>query len=167
MDSAYTAFTLGPIAFAQGLEVFDFHEVNLHAEAGERVVEEVVGAAVEVVGRDDLVARPRNVEEREGSRGLPARHGERPDATVELRDPLLEYVGRGVHEPGVDVAELLQREEARRVLSALELVRRRLEDRDRAGPCRRIGALASVQGDRLGARCSCGHGRPFGSQCPL
>jgi hypothetical protein len=52
--------------------------------------------------------------------GLSGGRCERPDAPFEERDPLLEDVGGWVHDPGVDVAHLGEREEVRRVLGALK-----------------------------------------------
>jgi hypothetical protein len=63
------------------------------------------------------------------------------------RDALLEHVVGRVHDARVDVAEFLEREQVRRVIGVLELVRGRLVDRhgDRAGG--RIGAPSGVQGE--------------------
>ena len=66
-------------------------------------------------------------------------------------DALLEDVPGRVHDAGVDVARHLEREQVGGVLGVVELVRRRLVDRD--GPRvrgRRVGRLAAVEGDGLG-----------------
>src|ERR1039457_3384465 len=85
------------------LRVVRVHERRLDAEARERVLEQREGAAVERRRRDDGVARLGEVQERERLRGLPARRRDGRDAALELGEPLLEDVGRGVHEARVDV----------------------------------------------------------------
>ena len=62
-------------------------------------------------------------------------------AALERREALFEDVVRRVHEPGVDVAELLQREEVRAVLGVVEVVRRRPVHRNGAGERVRLGLL--------------------------
>jgi len=75
-------------------------------------VEEVVGAAVERGGGDDLVAGAGEGKDGKGLGGLARGGGQRGDSAFERGDALLKDVGGGVHQPGVDVAKLLQREEA-------------------------------------------------------
>jgi hypothetical protein len=113
------------------------------------VVEEVVGAAVEARGRDDLVAGGGQVEDRRGLRGLPGGVSERPDAAFEGGDPLLQDVGRRVHDPRVDVAELLQSEEVGGVVRVVEDVGGCLVDRDGAGAGGRIHLLPGMEGQGL------------------
>ena len=55
-----------------------------------------------------------DVRDGEELRGVARRGRERRDAALERGDPLLEDVRRRVHDPRVDVPELLQREEAAR-----------------------------------------------------
>jgi hypothetical protein len=109
-------------------------ELHRAPQLRERVVEQLVGAAVEVVARHDLVAQARDRQQGVGDRRLARGHAQRAGAAFERGDPLLEDVGRGVHQARVDVAEFLQREQIRRVLRVLEHVGRRLVDRHRARP---------------------------------
>ena len=67
------------------------------------------------------------------------------DAALERGDALLEHVRGRVHDAGVDVAELLEREQIGGVLGALELIGGGLVDRHRDSARRRIGAPASVK----------------------
>lgn len=60
----------------------------------------------------------------------------RQRAALERRKALFEDVVRRIHETGVDVAELLEREEVRAVLGVVEVVRRRPVYRH--GPCKRV-----------------------------
>ena len=98
----------------EGGEVVRRHEGHLDAEPAQGVMKEIVGAAVEVVGRNDFIAGLRQIEHGQGDRRLPACHGERADPAVERGHALFEYVGRRVHQPRVDVAELLERKQVRR-----------------------------------------------------
>ena len=109
-------------------------------------MEQLVGSAVEVVGRHDLVAQPRDREQGVRDRRLSRRDAQRAGSAFDRGDPLFEDVRRRVHQPRVDVAEFLQREQIRGVLRALEHVRGGLVDRDRARSRCRVGLLSSVQG---------------------
>jgi hypothetical protein len=119
-------------------------EADLDAEPGQAVVEEVVRAAVEAGAGHDVVARLGDVEDRQRLRGLAARHEQCADAAFEAREALLHDVVRGVHQAGVDVAELLQPEEGGGVVGVLEDVRRRLVDRQRAGAGDGVRCLAGM-----------------------
>ena len=72
------------------------------------------------------------------------------DAAFEGRDALLEHAGGRVHDPGVDVAELLEPEQAGRVRGVVEDVAGRRVDRHGAGVGRRVRLLAGVEGEGLG-----------------
>src|SRR5690606_15873093 len=60
--------------------------------------------------------------------------------------PLLKHVGRRVHDAGVDVAELLEREQVGGVVRVAEDVGRGLVDGHRPGTRRRVGLLPRVHG---------------------
>ena len=92
------------------------------------------------------------VQQGDGDRLLPAGDGQGPDAAFQGGHPLLEDVGRGVHQPRVDPAHLLQGEQVRRVFGALEHVAGGLMDRHRAGAGGRVGLLPGVQGQRAKAK---------------
>ena len=85
------------------------------------------------------------------SAAWPEASAERRDAALERGDALLEDVGRRVHDPGVDVPELLEPEQPRGVRGVVEDVARGGVDRDGAGVRRRVGLLAGVEGPGLGA----------------
>ncbi len=113
---------------AEVRRVVAVHESHVDAEARQRDLELVVGAPVEGAGGDDVVARGRDGGDGQELRRLPARRGERRDPALERGDAPLEDVGRGIHDPRVDVAELLQRKKARAVRGVVERERRRLVD---------------------------------------
>ncbi len=132
---------------AQAGEVVGVDEADGDAELGQGVVEEVVGAAVERGGGDDLVAGLGEGEDGEGLGGLAGGGGERGDSAFERGDALLEDVGGGVHDAGVDVAELLQAEEAGGVVGVVEDVGGGLVDGDGAGVGGGVDDLAGVEGE--------------------
>ena len=130
------------------LRIAGVHEGRRAAQLGEGVMKELVGPAVEVVGRDDLVPQSRDGQQRQrdGRLARGDRQGARP--TFDRRDPLLEDIRRRVHQSRVDIAELLQREQVGRVLRALEDVGRGLVDGHGPRAGRRVRHLSRVQCQR-------------------
>ena len=142
----------------EGLGLQPVDELHGDAQLGQRVVEQVVGAAVEAARGDDVVARAGEVEDRQRLGRLAGRDREGRDAALERGDALLEHpVGR-VHDPGVDVPELLEPEQARRVGRVVEHVGGRGVDRDGARVGRWVRLLAGVQGLGLGVEVRQGAG---------
>jgi hypothetical protein len=82
--------------------------------------------------------------------GLAAGGGNRADAALEARHPLLEHGDGGVGYPRVDGAELLEREQVGGVGAVVEDEARGLVDRDRASAFR--GVRAAAGSDRAGAK---------------
>ena len=131
------------------VEVVDVHELRPDAPLGEGVLEEVVGAAIERLRRDQVVAGAGQVEHREGLGRLPARHRQGRDAPLEFGHPLLEHIVGGVHDAGVDVPELAKAEEIGSVLGAVEDVARGGVDRHGARVGGRVDDLAGVDGESV------------------
>ena len=149
MVSAKNALVFGPDRRAPGVQVVGvLDEADLDADLGQRVVEQVVGAAVESRARHDVVARVGEVEDREVLSGLTGRQEQCRDAALERRDALLDDVLGRVHDPGVDVAGLGKAEQRGGVLGAVERVGRGLVDRQRPRVGGDVGGLAGV--DLLG-----------------
>src|SRR6202030_1262009 len=95
--------------------------------------------------------RLRKIEQRARLRSLPARRRDRRHAALEIGDAPLEGVRRRVHDAGVDVSELLESEQAGRVLGAVEDVTGGGVDGDGARVSPRRGAfLADV--NRAGSK---------------
>ncbi len=118
-------------------------------------MQQVVRSAVQRRRRHDVVAGLAQREECERLGGLAGRDGERArDAdrrgatTFERAQASLERTLGGVHDPGVDVADLGQTEQVRGVLGVAELERRRLVDGNGACPSCRVRFAADV--DLLG-----------------
>ncbi len=143
---------VGPGGGPPLVEVVDVgHERHLDAQLGQRVAQQVVGAAVERRRRHDVVAGLGEVEDGVGLGRLARRQRQRPGQAdgrvgrpLQRRDPGLHHRLGGVHDAGVDVADLGQREQVRGVLGAAELVRGGLVDRLRPGARRGVGHLPGV-----------------------
>ena len=130
---------------AEILRIGRIDEAHLDPLVLHRVGEQVPGAAVEVGRGDDVVARARQVLDRKGRGRLTAGERQRRHAALERSDALLEHVVGRVHDAGVDVAELLEREQIGGVLGALELIGGGLVDRHGDCASRRVGAPTSVK----------------------
>ncbi len=111
-------------------------------------MKKLVGAPVQVVGRHDLVAQLRDVQQRQRRRRLPGRDRQRAGAAFDRGDALLEHIGGRVHDPRVDVAELLERKQVGRVVRVFEDVGRGLVKRHRARAGGRVRHLAGVERQR-------------------
>ena len=89
------------------------HEADVDAHLGQGDGEEVEGPAVEAGGGHQLIAGPQDVQDSQGLGRLAGGRGQGTHTALQQRDPLLEDVGGGVHDAGIDVAGLLQGEQAR------------------------------------------------------
>ena len=102
------------------LRLVAVHELGRDAESRHEDFELVVGAAVQVGGRDDVVARLAERGNGHKLRRLTGGGGQSGDAAFECCDALLEDVDRRVHDAGVDVAELFEAEQPRAVRRVIE-----------------------------------------------
>ena len=137
------------MAARNAVEVVGIDELHRDAEPRQRVVEEIVGAAVERGGGDDLVARPGQGGDDQGLGRLARGRRQPRRAAFESRDALLKDVGGGVHDAGVNVAEFLQAEEPAGVIGVVENVAGGLVDGHGACLGRLFYGLATVH-------CQCG-----------
>src|SRR6185437_1155397 len=115
------------------------------------VVELGVGAAVQVAGRDDVVAGLGQVDDRVEDGAGARRHAQTAQLVGPFHqgDALLQHVGGRVHQPGVDVAQLAEREQVGRVLGVLEDERAGPVDGYGPGAGGRVGLGAAVQAEGL------------------
>ena len=110
-----------------------------------------VGATIQVAGRDDVVAGLGEIDDRvedtAGARG----HAQAAKLwpSFEQGNPLFQHVGRRVHEPGIDIAQLSQSEEIGRMLGALENVGTGAIDGHAASESCRVGLSTAVQAKSL------------------
>mmetsp|Transcript_5968 Transcript_5968/g.23715 ORF Transcript_5968/g.23715 Transcript_5968/m.23715 type:complete len:341 (+) Transcript_5968:5957-6979(+) len=119
-------------------------ELGADAVLRQRVREQVVGAAIERAGRDDVVARLGQGQDGIGDRRLARGHGQRTDAAFQRREALLQHIVGRVHDAAVDVAGHLQVEQVGAMLGAVEGIGHGLVDRhgDRlGGRVRRVAAV--------------------------
>ena len=128
--SPKNAFVLGRAAARQSPGSSGFStKRDLDAELGQRVVEQVVGAAVQAGAGHDVIAASATLRIAM-VRGLPAGDQQCTDAAFQRRDPIFDgRLGR-VHDPRVDVAQFLQGKRFAACV-VVERVRRRLIDRQR------------------------------------
>ena len=78
-------------------------------------------------------------------RRLPGRYSQRPRSAFDRRHALLEHVGGRVHDPRVDVPELLERKQVGGVVGVLEDKRRGLVKGHGPGACGRVRDLPGMQ----------------------
>ncbi len=148
---------VGPDGGPPGVEVVGVvDEGDLDPELGQRVVEQVVGAAVQGGRRDHVAAVLGQVEQGDGLGRLAAGHGQRRHPALEGGHPLLEDGLGRVHDPGVDVAQLLQPEQGGGVGGVAEGVAGGLVDRHGPGPGGGVGHGSGV--DLTGLESPVGHG---------
>uniref|UniRef100_A0A914YCT4 Uncharacterized protein n=1 Tax=Panagrolaimus superbus TaxID=310955 RepID=A0A914YCT4_9BILA len=121
-------------------------ETRLDAVLRQRVRQQVEAATVQRAGGDDVVARLGDGLDGIGDRGLSRGQRQRADAAFQRGQALLQHVGGGVHDAGVDVARHLQVEQVGTVLGVIERIRYGLVDRHRHRARGRVGTVAAVHG---------------------
>ncbi len=128
------------------LRVFGGDEGGVHTVARQGVAQQVEGAAVHVLGCDDVVAGLGDVAHRVFHRGRAGGDGQAGGAAFESGDAVFEHGLGGVGQTAVDVARVGQSEACLGVVEVVEDVAGGLVDRDRAGIGHRVGLLlADVQ----------------------
>jgi hypothetical protein len=126
------------------IQIMDVHELRLDAPLRQRVFKKVVGAAVEGLGRHQVVSGTCQIQDRQRRGCLTTGHGECCHTPFELRDPLLEHITGRIHDPGVDVAEHPKPEEVCGMLRVVEDVARSGVNRHGSRVRRRVRRLARV-----------------------
>ena len=121
-------------------------EAHFDARARQGVGEQVVGAAVELGHRDDVVAHFGNGLHRIGDGRHAAGHGQGTDAAFQRRNALFQHVVGGVHDPRVDVARHLEVKQVGAVLGVVEGERGGLVNRHGHRLGGRVGAVTGVDG---------------------
>ena len=133
---------LRPDRRAPGVEVARIDERRLDAEARQRVVEQVVRAAVQRARRDDVRARAHAASRSRGA-APPVRSRSRSRRRrLRARRCAPRAPRRRVGDARIDVARALHVEQRRRVVAVRKHERRGLVDRRRARAGRRIGPRA-------------------------
>ena len=133
--------------FLHCLKVVVTHHTAVDTLVWQRVGKQVVGAAIELAGTDNVVAHfadgLQGVKDGRHTRG----HREGTHTTFKLRHTLLQYGIGGVHDARIDVALYLQVKQVRTVLSVVERVGRSLIDGRGCGVGRWVAVEASVKGE--------------------
>ena len=124
-----------------GVQVGGVDERGGKALVGERVLEQVQRAAVQVGGGHDVVTGGGDVLHRDGDGGRTGCHAQRSDAAFKCGNALFEDADRGVGQAAVDVAGLGQAETVGGGGGILEHEGRGQVDRHGAGVGCRIGLL--------------------------
>ena len=142
---------LGPVV-DQCLEAFRATVIGKpcrNAKLRHGMRQQVVGAAIERRGSDDIVAGLGDRLDRRRDRCLAGCDCQRSNTAFQRRDPLLKHVGRRVHDPGVDIPRHLQIEQVRAMLRVVEGVCRRLVDRNCHRLSRGVRAISRVDRTRF------------------
>lgn len=103
-------FGFGTDGSVQCFEVTERNDGVADALCGERVGDEIIGASVEIVCADDVVAGCENVLKRIGDGSCTACHGESCNASFECGNAAFKDSLRGVGQTAVDVARVAQTE---------------------------------------------------------
>ena len=131
---------------SQAVKVVRIDKTDRNAQAWQRVVEEVVSAAIKRGGGDDLVSGSGQCRNGQRFRSLAGGGGERSRSSFERGDPLFEDIRRRIHDAGIDVAEFLQGKEPGAMIGVLEDVRGGLVNGNGARSGRGIGLLPGMHG---------------------
>ena len=109
--------------------------------------EQIVGAAIELAGADNVIPHFADGLERVKDGRHARGYCERTHTTFKLRHTFLQYGVGGVHDARVDVALYLQVKQVRTVLGVVERVGGGLVDGRGRGVGCRIAVEASVKGE--------------------
>src|SRR5690606_34058376 len=113
-------------------------EPGIHSKTFERYLELIIRSAIQVRTGHEILAGLQNIVKGQQLGRLSGSRPQRGDTTFKRRNAFLENIGRGVHEPRIDVPELLQFEKIGAKLRAVDDIRSRLVNRDRTRICHQI-----------------------------
>ncbi len=129
-------------------------KAGLDALTRQSVGKQVVGAAIQLGHRHDIVAGFGQRLDRIGNRGHTGGHRQRTHAALERGNPLLQHIVGRVHDAAVDVARHLQVEQVGTVLGVVKGVRGGLIDRHGHRVGVRVWGIAGVNGERFKLHCA-------------
>ena len=119
-------------------------EPDLNALLRESVSKEVIGAAIQRAGRNDVVARLRDRLDGIGNGGHARGNSQRGNATLQRGHSFFQNVGGRVHDAGVDIARYLEVKQVRTVLRTVKRISDCLINGNSNGLCRGIRRIAGV-----------------------
>lgn len=125
----------------EGLRVVHINEGRGDAVVFQGVAQQVVGAAVDVLGGHDVITALRDVAHRVIHGRCAGCHRKAGRAAFERRDAVFEHPLRGVGQASIDVAWVGQPEPRLGMVEIVEHVARGLVDRHGARIARRVGPL--------------------------
>ena len=141
----------GPDGFPECFRVARVHEGGVDAETGQGVTEQVVGAAVQRVGCDDMAAAVHQRAYRQVDGGHAAGRRYCAGAPFQSGNALFQHRHRRVGDARIDVARPGEVEHGRCLVRFVEHERGGLVDGSGARAGRRVGALPAVQADGVEA----------------
>src|SRR5690625_4312600 len=136
----------------EGGRIARVDEGRLDPEAGQSVGKEIEGAAVKRRGGDDVSSLAHQCGDRKEESGMAGGGSETGDPAVQRRYSLLEDRDRGIADPGVEIAGLLQVEERGSMIGILKDIGGRLIDGYGARTGHWIRLLACVQRESVELR---------------
>ncbi len=116
-------FGVGPDGGSPCGDVTRFDKGGFNAKAAQRVVQQVVRAAIQSRARHNVRARAHERGHAQVQRGLAAGGGNGANAALQSGDALLEHGGGGVADAAVDVASAFQIEQGCRLVGRLKDIR--------------------------------------------
>ncbi len=126
-----------------------FDEGRVDAEAPQRVVQQIVRAAVQRAGGDDMRAGAHQRGDGQMQRGLAAGRADRARAVFQRGDTFFEHGHGRIGDPRIDVTGAFHIEERRGVVRIAEGKRGGLVDRRGARAGGGVGGCAGVQRKRV------------------
>ena len=126
-------------------------KAHLNALLRKGMGKQVVGAAIQGAGRDDVVTRFCQSLDGGGDRRHARCQRQRRKAAFECRHALFQHIGGGVHDAGVDIARHLQVKQVGAMLRAVKSVGHCLVDGHGCSLGAGVGRIACVNGQCLDA----------------
>lgn len=111
--------------------------------------EQIIGAAVQLAGRNDIVAAFRQRLDGISDRGHAGGDCQCRHSTFHRRHALLQYIRGGVHDAGIDIAGNFEIEQVRAMLRIVKGVRSRLVNGNGNGLGGGVWLVAGMQGQCL------------------
>ena len=134
-------FGLGPDGLLEIRQVGRVHESGRHPVGDQCVLEQVIRAAIDGLGRYDMVPRAGDVQDGVCDGGRAGSDGQGAHASFQGGDPLLQDVLRGVRQAAVDIAGISEAETRGGVFGIMEDIGGSEVDGDGAGVGCRIRML--------------------------
>ncbi len=103
-----------------GRDIVRGHVADLNSQFAEGMGKKAYRSPIEIGRCHDFIAGSRQGQDGQGFGGLPGGYRQRANTSLQGGNSLLQSVGGGIHDTGVDIAELAQPEEIRGVLRVFE-----------------------------------------------